>query len=133
MGAMEQSFLEQVKNIVSRDERYASEAYVFVMEALGHAQKIFARGHHISGEELVEGGVALAVKKYGPMAASVFSCWGITSTEDLGRIVFNMVDAQVLARREEDTFESFSKGVVLEEELLRKYMRQLEGAARKLK
>jgi uncharacterized repeat protein (TIGR04138 family) len=130
---MDQSFLEQVRGIVSRDERYPSEAYAFVMEALGHTQKIFARGHHISGEELVEGSAVLAVKKFGPLAWRVCSFWGISSTEDLGRIVFNMVDAGVLARRDEDTFDSFSRGVVFEEELVKKYARQLEGAARKFR
>ena len=130
---MDQSFLEQVKGIISRDERYPSEAYAFVMEALGHAQKIFERGHHISGEELVEGCVALAVKKFGPLAWNVCSFWGMLSTEDLGRIVFNMVDAGVLARREEDTFDSFSRGVIFEAELMKKYTSQLESSARKFR
>ena len=130
---MDQSFLEQVSSIVSRDERYAPQAYSFVMEALGYAQKLFVREHHISGEELVEGAVALAVKKFGPLAASVCAHWGISSTEDIGYIVFNMVDARVLARREEDVFESFSKGVSFKEELMKKYARQLEGAVRKFR
>lgn len=130
---MDQSFLEQVKDIIARDERYSSEAYAFIMEALGYAQKMFAREHHISGEELVEGFVVLAVKKYGPLAENVCSCCGLLSTEDIGRVVFNMVDAGVLARREEDTFSSFSKGAILKEEFIKKYARQLEGAARKFK
>ncbi len=51
---------------------------------------------HISGEELAHGVRDLALKQYGPMARTVLGHWGIHGTDDLGEIVFAMVECGVL-------------------------------------
>ena len=62
---------------------------------------------HISGEELANGVRKLALKQYGPMARTVLGHWGIHGTEDLGEIVFAMVECGVLVKQEEDRREDF--------------------------
>jgi uncharacterized repeat protein (TIGR04138 family) len=41
------------------------------------------------------------------MARSVLEYWGISSTRDLGEIVFALVELGVLVKQEDDTIDSF--------------------------
>ncbi|MFQ5843737.1 MAG: Minf_1886 family protein, partial [Planctomycetota bacterium] len=43
----------------------------------------------------------------GFLAKSVLEEWGVRSTEDLGNIVFNLVEAELLSRTESDTRQDF--------------------------
>lgn len=94
--------------------RYHPQAYLFVTEALRQAQELCGKEHvedeesaHISGRELLEGVRVLALKQYGMMAASVFASWGITTTEDFGHIVFEMVERDDLRKTERDQLSDF--------------------------
>jgi uncharacterized repeat protein (TIGR04138 family) len=44
------------------------------------------------------------------MTLAVLGNWGINSTEDIGEIVFNLVDAGVLGKTDEDRREDFAHG-----------------------
>ena len=76
---------------------------------------------HISGEELAYGARELALRQFGPMARTVLAHWGIHSTDDLGEIVFAMVDCGVLIKREEDRQEDFQDLFDFEEAFEREY------------
>ena len=90
------------------------QAYVFVREALSEAQELKfgneekneSRGH-ISARELLEGVSSLGKRRYGMMAASVFRHWGIQSTADFGRVVFEMIELGDMKKTENDVFEDF--------------------------
>ena len=43
------------------------------------------------------------------MASTVLDYWGITSTEDLGRIVFLLIEVGLLARQPSDKLEDFDR------------------------
>ena len=109
------NFEEAVDKIISRDSRYHRDAYFFVREALDHTQKLLGRSgkeeiHHVSGQELLEGIRALGLQQYGPMAITVLEAWGIRHCEDLGEIVFNMIETAILAKTEKDSREDFKRG-----------------------
>lgn len=94
--------------------RYHPQAYLFVTEALRQAQELLGKEQvedeesaHISGRELLEGVRVLALKQYGMMATSVFASWGITTTEDFGHIVFEMVERDDLRKTERDQLSDF--------------------------
>lgn len=111
----EPNFDFKVDQIAARDLRYRREAYVFVREALDFTQKIISRAsqekiRHVSGKELLDGIRQFALKEFGPMAATVLEEWGIRGCADFGEIVFNMVDAGLLARTEQDTRQDFHDG-----------------------
>ena len=67
---------------------------------------------HISGYELLEGMRRLARERWGLLARSVLERWGVYRTEDIGEIVFIMVDDSELQwrRRESDTKADFANG-----------------------
>ena len=49
----------------------------------------------------------------GPLAPTVFAEWGVRSTEDVGAIVFELVEAGQLSARAEDTILDFTSGTDL--------------------
>jgi len=104
------NFLKVVEEIVVKDPRYKVEAYDFVMNALGYTQSKLDKPRHVSGQELLEGIRGYGLELFGLMTRTVFENWGVRRTEDFGNIVFNMVDAGLLAKTEKDSIEDFSDG-----------------------
>lgn len=126
-------FEEGLTEIVERDPRYAYEAYEFVFHALHYTQKKLGRlpeqeaaeiasanpKHHVSGRELVEGARDLALLEFGLMARTVFKLWGINNTGDFGEIVFNLIDAGLMSKTDQDRKEDFYNIFDLDEALVK--------------
>lgn len=93
--------------LLLRDRRYHREAYVFVLAALHDTVRRLARPRHISGRELLDGLRRYALDQYGPMARAVLNAWGVRATEDIGEIVFNLIDARLLGRSATDSRDDF--------------------------
>ena len=100
--------LERIREIVAKDARYRPEAYDFVRSALDCAGKKFEIRGHLTGRQLLEGARELAIRRYGPMARTVLEHWGVRRTEDIGEIVFNMVDIGLLSKTDADRRDDFS-------------------------
>ncbi len=93
--------------VLNKDKRYDPQSYSFVMASLDFTSKRLNRTGHVSGEELVEGIRGYALEQFGPMARNVLEHWGIKTTNDFGEIVFNMIDAGILGKTEQDSKEEF--------------------------
>jgi uncharacterized repeat protein (TIGR04138 family) len=105
-------FIETVPKLCEKDSRYAPDAYFFIRESLDCTVKQLGRNknstrRHVTGKELVAGIRQHAMHQFGPMARTVLNFWGISSTRDFGNIVFNMVNAELLGKTEEDKVEDF--------------------------
>lgn len=100
-------FEAAIADIRERDPRYARDVYVFVFEALAYTQRALGRTHHVSGQELVDGIRALGIEQFGYLARTVFNEWGVRTTGDFGRIVFNLVGANLMGKQDSDTAEDF--------------------------
>ena len=87
--------------------RFHETAYLFVLSALHFALERLDEPRHLSGRELAEGVRDLALIRYGLMARTVLQYWGITTTSDLGDIVFALVDAGILIKQDDDTQADF--------------------------
>jgi uncharacterized repeat protein (TIGR04138 family) len=87
--------------------RYDEAAFIFVLAALNHVLERLPGPRHISGRELTFGVRDLALERFGPMARTVLEHWGIEDTRDVGRIVFALVECNVLIKQEEDTAADF--------------------------
>jgi uncharacterized repeat protein (TIGR04138 family) len=99
---------ELLGEVLERDHRYAREAYVFVSEALGYTVQKAGRKGHVTGRELCEGLAEFALQQFGRLARTVLENWGVHRSEDVGEIVFNMVEAGLLRKTEEDRREDFA-------------------------
>lgn len=96
--------------------QYHPNAYDFVFEALQQAQEMYARTvtnendqeeAHVSGQELLEGVKALALKQFGLMTLTVFKQWGVQSSKDFGKMVFEMIEHGRMRKTENDRLEDF--------------------------
>ena len=87
--------------------RYSPYAYEFVMDALSYVIERNGERRHISGRELVFGARDLALQSWGAMARHVLDAWGVRSTDDIGEIVFLLVNAGILSKTDEDRKEDF--------------------------
>lgn len=62
---------------------------------------------NVSGQDLCWALRDLAWRRWGLMARCVWAHWGITRTEDLGRIVYAMVDRELMQKEPHDSIEDF--------------------------
>jgi uncharacterized repeat protein (TIGR04138 family) len=97
------SFEQRLRAVVEADRRYDLNAYRFVYEALDYTLKTIGCKRHVSGRELLEGIRNLALEQFGGLAPAVFENWGLKRTCDFGNIVFNLVEAGLMSRSENDS------------------------------
>ncbi len=113
----ETTFWDAVDALREREVRYAREAYAFVVSALNTTVQALpeerlrdAERRHLSGGELLDGVVRMAHEEFGALAPTVFAEWGVRTGEDVGRIVFQLVECRQLSARPEDTIADFVGG-----------------------
>ena len=137
----EPTFEEELDRIVTKDPRFHRDAYVFVREALDHTRKVVERpgrsrirevvGQHVTGQELLAGIREYALAQFGPMAVTVLQEWGVRQCRDFGEIVFNMVEAGLLAKTEEDSRADFEGGYEFDEAFRKPFLPSGENSQRK--
>ncbi len=95
--------------IRAKETRFHENAYLFVLAALEFSQAQLPERRHISGRELAASCRDLALERFGVMSRLVLEHWGVTSTSDIGDIVFTLVDLGMLISQPNDTREEFSR------------------------
>lgn len=109
-GEMQTMAKDYLANIFS----FPPEAYKFVKETLNESQR--QSGHHdVTGRQLLNGARELALRKFGKQAKRALAELRIFRTEDIGEIVFEMVEAGMLNKRPEDSREDFVNGFDFDE------------------
>ena len=98
---------ERLRGLLGRDARYPREAYEFVSESLGHTVRLQRRSGHVTGQELCEGVRHLAIERFGYLARTVLESWNIRRTDDIGAIVYAMIEVELLRKNENDSLEDF--------------------------
>src|ERR1700704_2761936 len=101
-------FQEALERLFAIDSRYHPEAYVFLRDALEATLKRRKKTRkevspHVGAAELLDGFRLHALQEFGPMAITVFGYWGVHSSEDIGSMVFNLVQVGVFGKTDEDT------------------------------
>jgi uncharacterized repeat protein (TIGR04138 family) len=119
-------FAEALDSIVASDARYQRDAYIFLRDALDFTtkQQKKIKGaliRHVAGPELLDGVRQYALKEFGPMAITVFSCWGIHNCEDIGHMVFNLIGAGIFGKTEKDSIEDFKDVYDFEEAFVKPF------------
>jgi len=134
---MQSAYFEEILDeILAGDDRFAREAYHFVREALDHTQrKVYppkktrsidgsAENRHVSGLQLLEGIREFGLQLFGPMTLTVLETWGIRRCEDIGEIVFNLVEhgRGMFGKTEKDSREDFRDGYDFREAFQRPFL-----------
>lgn len=89
------------------EPRFHENAYLFVLAALEYSQTRLTERRHISGAELAHACRDVAIERFGVMAKMVLETWGVTSTADLGDIVFALVELGLLSSQPTDSKADF--------------------------
>lgn len=103
--------------------KYHPDAYRFVDQALrftqrrlgrtpdsldqGQAQDLNEESAHISGPELLDGVRELAIQEFGLLTITVLRSWGIRTTDDFGRIVFDFIERGAMRKTDRDQLADF--------------------------
>ena len=98
---------EILDKLQEKNPRFHGKAYLFLLSSLHRVMGDLKEPRHITGQELANGFRCLALDRFGPMARTVLQHWGIQTTQDLGEIVFALVECGVLIRQDEDNLEDF--------------------------
>jgi len=106
---------EVLDRLQERNPRFHAHSYIFVLQALHRVIHSLETPRHVSGRELAGGVRELALERFGPIARTVLQHWGIHDTDDVGRVVFAMVEQGILIKQEEDQLEDFTNVFDFEE------------------
>ncbi len=112
MQAMQ--FEQSVVSILKRDKRFDPHAYFFLKDALDFTLKRIAdtnggQARHVSGPELLAGYRDYALEQFGPMASTLMTEWSIRKCQDVGDMVFHLIEEQVFGKQDSDKKEDFSE------------------------
>jgi uncharacterized repeat protein (TIGR04138 family) len=102
-----------ISQACTQDPRYHPLAYEFVRDALHVAVKHYREGQddqHVSGQEVLEGVRLHAIAEYGPMALTVLHEWGLERGEDVGNIVYNLIETGYFGKNDGDSITDFAGG-----------------------
>jgi uncharacterized repeat protein (TIGR04138 family) len=107
----------RILELCRKKPSFAYEVYEFVCEAVTFTQEKLGRQAesredpepeaHVSGAELLRGVCDLAIREFGMMAPVVFRQWGIRTTDDVGAMVFNLIQVQRLSKSDRDAPDDF--------------------------
>jgi uncharacterized repeat protein (TIGR04138 family) len=96
--------------IRAKGGQYHERGYLFVLATIEYLQSRLEVRRHVSGAELAWACRDFAREQFGLLAPHVLAHWGITRTEDFGRIVFTLVEVGLLVTQPGDQ-ESDFRGV----------------------
>ena len=106
------SFEEHIRLAREFDPRFAGDAYLFLRDALDFTVREMRKQwdteeRHVSGPELLDGFRRLAINQFGPMVPTVLNEWGIRCTDDIGDMVFNLIEIGAFGKNDDDSKQDF--------------------------
>ncbi|MEP7176021.1 MAG: Minf_1886 family protein [Gemmatimonadales bacterium] len=88
--------------IRARGGAYHERGFLFVLATIEYLQSRLEARRHVTGAELAWACRDFAREQFGLLAPHVLAHWGITRTEDVGRIVFTLVEVGLLVTQPGD-------------------------------
>ena len=96
-----------MSRIRARGGQYHERAYLFLLATIEFLQTRLEVRRHDNGSELAWACRDFAQQQFGLLAPVVLGHWGISRTEDFGRIVFTLVEAGLLVTQPGDSESDF--------------------------
>ena len=110
---------------------YSPACFPFIRDGLAHTSKmvhgrsedesaldlgLVDESRHVDGIQLCLGLREHAIARYGLLAKPVLNKWGIYETRDFGKIIFALVDANLMRTTDDDSIEDFDDVYDFDEE-----------------
>ena len=94
--------------IRARGGVYDERAYLFLLAGIEYVQTRLEVRRHVTGQELAWACRDFAVRQFGLLAQPVLGHWGVSSTQDFGRLVYTLVEAGLLVTQPGDSEADFA-------------------------
>ena len=100
-------FHDAVEEVLKIDSNYSEDSYYFLQEVLLQAvdkqcKDSAGENKHVSGGELLETFRERMLKQFGPMSMTLLEEWGLSCSEDVGKMVFNLIEVGAFGKSERD-------------------------------
>ncbi len=131
-----EQFEKAIIRITSRDKRFEREAFFFLKEAIDYtvqdvSVKSTENSKHVSAAQLLGGFRDLGLKEFGPMAATLFSEWGVHSCADIGDMVFLLIQEGEFGKQDNDRREDFVEIYSFENAFVTPFLPRSDGMVTK--
>ena len=102
--------------VIQADGRFPPDAFAFLQVGLARAvQEVYGESaeadedkpHHVSGRQLCNALRDEAKERWGMLARTVLNRWNIHETLDFGRMVYLLVENDLMQKTEQDSVEDF--------------------------
>ncbi len=94
--------------VAKKYNKYPVNAYGLVFEALHEAIEYHGEGH-VTGEQVALSFLAVCIKGFGWLASTVCQELNMLRSEDVGAIVFQLVEEKLIGKQESDSEKDFAK------------------------
>ena len=101
------------------EQRFTAEAYTFIFEVLDYSVRKLGLENkkgaerHMDAQQLLKGVRDYAEEHYGYMSKVVLEHMGISFSEDVGELVFQLIDLGLLQKLPTDSKDDFTGGLDL--------------------
>lgn len=99
---MSEKLERSIEELAKEDRRFPPGAYMLVFEGLEVALARLPHRRHVAPRELLEGIRDSALDQWGWLARTVLEDWGVTTTSDLGDLVFGLIRRGLLVAGDQD-------------------------------
>ena len=106
-------FERAVAQLVKKDSRYPAQAYGLLEAALDYTVRMLyadnrrTGAQHVSGQQLANGFRDYVVAEYGPFSMHLMNRMNLHETDDLGNLVYNLVEVGAFGKTDKDRREDF--------------------------
>lgn len=104
---------DTVRQFCQNNPKYHPDAYYLVQHAVSACPKYIKDlkpAQHVSGQMLLRVIQKVLLELYGPFTIDVLDKWNVRTTEDFGKIVFDLVAMQLLGVSPNDSIHDFDNG-----------------------
>ena len=105
----------KINEFCNRTGKYAPDAYEFVTSCVVEQSGRMNPPRHLSALEVVQGIQKKLSAEFGCLAGEVTEYWQMQTSNDVGEIVFDLIDLQILNASEDDKRSDFDLDMPLVE------------------
>ena len=98
---------KRLQEVLLNHPEFPLAAYHAIHKGLDHTVKMKGEVGHVSGQELALGMAAYLRDEFGPFARLVLDGWGIRTTADFGKLVYNLIEGGLMRKQDADDITDF--------------------------
>ena len=106
----------RINEFYDRSGKYAPDAYEFITSAVIEQVNALKEPRHLSALEVLQGVKKQLQNEFGILVKLILEKWNIKSASDIGEIIFDLIELQILSASAEDKRSDFDVEFTLAEQ-----------------